>query len=244
MDLCDLHVVSIEMVSRIAPEAREGQEVTRRGRKRLHQLSALRPLYATSIVFRHTVYMCGRYRLSRRKQILEEQFAAVSDDADWSPRYNIAPTQFVPVVRQNPGTASRALSLVQWRLVPSWAKDSSQAAAMINARSETVGQQALVEDTQGPYSPGGIATRFWLCCQRVQHVIRIALPGLRLLIDQGHDAGKCRRRCRRAADPNDIEWIASASSINVGLADNIEVRVEAISREQRDIGNDVEMRMS
>ena len=81
--------------------------------------------------------MCGRYRLSRRKQILEEQFAAVSDDVDWSPRYNIAPTQFVPVIRRNPRSASRELSLIRWGLVPSWAKDSSKAAAMINARSET-----------------------------------------------------------------------------------------------------------
>jgi putative SOS response-associated peptidase YedK len=81
--------------------------------------------------------MCGRYRLSRRKQILEEQFAAVSDDADWSPRYNIAPTQFVPVIRQTPRNATRELSLIRWGLVPSWAKDSSKAAAMINARSET-----------------------------------------------------------------------------------------------------------
>ncbi len=81
--------------------------------------------------------MCGRYRLSRRKQILEEQFAALSDDADWSPRHNIAPTQFVPVVRQISGTASRKLSLLRWGLIPSWANDSSKAAAMINARSET-----------------------------------------------------------------------------------------------------------
>jgi len=44
--------------------------------------------------------MCGRYRLSRRKQIIEEHFDAMSDD-DWTPRYNIAPTQPVPVIRQN-----------------------------------------------------------------------------------------------------------------------------------------------
>src|SRR5271166_5095855 len=97
--------------------------------------------------------MCGRYRLSRRKQILEEQFAAVSDDADWSPRYNIAPTQFVPVVRQNPGTASRALSLVRWGLVPSWAKDSSQAAAMINARSETAASRPSLKIHEVPTVP-------------------------------------------------------------------------------------------
>src|ERR1019366_4219159 len=46
--------------------------------------------------------------------------------------FNIAPTQFVPVIRQNPRTASRELSLVRWGLVPAWSKDSSKAAAMIN----------------------------------------------------------------------------------------------------------------
>jgi putative SOS response-associated peptidase YedK len=46
--------------------------------------------------------MCGRYRLSRRKQVVEEYFDCCSDQPDWSPRYNIAPTQNVPVIRQNP----------------------------------------------------------------------------------------------------------------------------------------------
>jgi putative SOS response-associated peptidase YedK len=45
--------------------------------------------------------MCGRYRLSRRKQIVEEYFDSVSDEQDWGPRYKIAPTQPVPVIRQN-----------------------------------------------------------------------------------------------------------------------------------------------
>ena len=90
--------------------------------------------------------MCGRYRLSRRKQILEEHFAAVSDDADWSPRYNIAPTQLVPVVRQNSRTANRQLRLIRWGLVPSWAKDSSTAASMINARSETAASKPAFGD--------------------------------------------------------------------------------------------------
>jgi putative SOS response-associated peptidase YedK len=90
--------------------------------------------------------MCGRYRLSRRKQILEEQFAAFSDGADWSPRYNIAPTQFVPVIRRNPKTASRELSQVRWGLVPSWAKDSSTGATMINARSETAASKPAFYD--------------------------------------------------------------------------------------------------
>jgi putative SOS response-associated peptidase YedK len=46
--------------------------------------------------------MCGRYRLSRRKQMIEEYFGSVLGENDWTPRYNIAPTQSVPVIRQNP----------------------------------------------------------------------------------------------------------------------------------------------
>jgi hypothetical protein len=46
--------------------------------------------------------MCGRYRLSRRKQIIEEYFETADWQDDWSPRYNIAPTQPVPVIRQHP----------------------------------------------------------------------------------------------------------------------------------------------
>jgi SOS response associated peptidase (SRAP) len=45
--------------------------------------------------------MCGRYRLSRREQIIEEHFDSISGEEDWTPRYDIAPTQPVPVIRQN-----------------------------------------------------------------------------------------------------------------------------------------------
>lgn len=85
----------------------------------------------------HNLPMCGRYRLSRRKEIIEEQFDTADWQEDWSPRYNIAPTQPVPVVRQHPKEPIRQLSLMRWGLIPSWAKDTSSAARMINARSET-----------------------------------------------------------------------------------------------------------
>jgi putative SOS response-associated peptidase YedK len=80
--------------------------------------------------------MCGRYRVSRRKQFIEEHFDA-SGEEDWNPRYNVAPTQAVPVIRQHPKEARRVFSLMRWGLIPSWAKDTSGAARMINARSET-----------------------------------------------------------------------------------------------------------
>jgi putative SOS response-associated peptidase YedK len=90
--------------------------------------------------------MCGRYRLSRRKQIIEEQFETQPWDDDWSPRYNIAPTQPVPVIRQNPKEPVRELSLMRWGLIPHWAKDSSGAAGMINARSETASTKPAFRD--------------------------------------------------------------------------------------------------
>ncbi len=90
--------------------------------------------------------MCGRYRLSRRKQILEERFGAEGED-DWSPRYNIAPTQMVPVVRQHPKEPRRDLSLLRWGLIPSWSKDASGRARAINARSETVATLPTFRDS-------------------------------------------------------------------------------------------------
>jgi putative SOS response-associated peptidase YedK len=63
--------------------------------------------------------------------MIEEYFTTVSGEEDWTPRYNIAPTQSVPVIRQNPKEPRRELSLMRWGLIPSWAKD---------ARSENLAQ--------------------------------------------------------------------------------------------------------
>jgi putative SOS response-associated peptidase YedK len=90
--------------------------------------------------------MCGRYRLSRRKQAIEEYFGSVSGDEDWTPRYNIAPTQPAPVIRQNPKEPIREFSFMRWGLIPHWAKDPSIAAKMINARSETAASTPAFRD--------------------------------------------------------------------------------------------------
>ena len=90
--------------------------------------------------------MCGRYRLSRRKQVVDEYFGSDSGEEEWSPRYNVAPTQSVPVIRQNPKERVRELSLVRWGLIPSWAKEPSIAAGMINARSETASTKPAFRD--------------------------------------------------------------------------------------------------
>lgn len=90
--------------------------------------------------------MCGRYRLSRRKKLVEEYFDSTSDIEGWTPRYNIAPTQPVAIIRQNPKEPVRELSLVRWGLIPSWSKDGSGAAKMINARSETASEKPAFRD--------------------------------------------------------------------------------------------------
>jgi putative SOS response-associated peptidase YedK len=90
--------------------------------------------------------MCGRYRLSRRKQVIEEYFGSAPWDDDWNPRYNIAPTQPVPVVRLHPKESIRQLSLMRWGLIPSWAKSPSGAASTINARSETAATKPAFRD--------------------------------------------------------------------------------------------------
>jgi putative SOS response-associated peptidase YedK len=89
--------------------------------------------------------MCGRYRLSRRKKVIEEYFDASGGEA-WSPRYNIAPTQPVPIIRQNPKEPIREISLVRWGLIPSFSKDPTGPAMMINARSETASTKPAFRD--------------------------------------------------------------------------------------------------
>jgi putative SOS response-associated peptidase YedK len=86
--------------------------------------------------------MCGRYRLSRRKQVVEEYFGAVTEEYEWTPRYNVAPNQSILTIRQDSREPVRTLSTLRWGLIPSWAKDTSVAFKTINARSETVATTA------------------------------------------------------------------------------------------------------
>lgn len=77
--------------------------------------------------------MCGRYTLTKTGEMPE--FFEISE-VRLPPRFNIAPTQDVPVIRSSDG--ARKLDLLRWGLVPRWAKDPSIGARMINSRLETV----------------------------------------------------------------------------------------------------------
>lgn len=80
--------------------------------------------------------MCGRFTL----RATPEQIATLFDletVPPVQPRYNIAPTQPVLIVRENPHTGVREATYVNWGLVPFWADDPKIGSRMINARAET-----------------------------------------------------------------------------------------------------------
>ena len=80
--------------------------------------------------------MCGRYGVEQEYVQLALRYQAVVKAIDPGPRYNVAPTQQVPVIVAHDG--ERYLAEHRWGLVPFWAKDLSIGTRMINARSETV----------------------------------------------------------------------------------------------------------
>ncbi len=83
--------------------------------------------------------MCGRYSLTTAPEALRRLFD-FDTTPNLAPRYNIAPTQSAPVVR-NAANGGRELTMPRWGLIPSWAKDASIGAKTINARSETVAEK-------------------------------------------------------------------------------------------------------
>jgi putative SOS response-associated peptidase YedK len=87
--------------------------------------------------------MCGRYRLTAKERYIRDHFG-LDEVPTWAPRWNIAPTQLVPIARQKSTTARRSFDLVRWGLIPSWAKDASIATKIINAMSETAAEKARI----------------------------------------------------------------------------------------------------
>ncbi len=83
--------------------------------------------------------MCGRYSTTTAPEALRALFA-FEEQPNLAPRFNVAPTQSVPVVRRD-AEGRRRLSQLRWGLVPHWAKDLSIGAKMINARSETLAEK-------------------------------------------------------------------------------------------------------
>jgi putative SOS response-associated peptidase YedK len=79
--------------------------------------------------------MCGRYAITLPPDTYREFFGYAAQP-NFPPRFNIAPTQPVPIVLQEGG--ERHFRLVRWGLLPAWVKDPKEFPLVINARGETL----------------------------------------------------------------------------------------------------------
>ncbi len=79
--------------------------------------------------------MCGRFTITIEPAFFQQELDLGSVPAEWTPRYNAAPSQDIPVVLDKD---TRDVEMLRWGLIPFWAKDEKIGYRMINARSETI----------------------------------------------------------------------------------------------------------
>jgi putative SOS response-associated peptidase YedK len=82
--------------------------------------------------------MCGRYTIIATPEALRALFG-YDEQPNFPARYNVAPTQPIPIVRFVDG--KRHFALVRWGLLPSWVKDPKSFTLLINARGETAAEK-------------------------------------------------------------------------------------------------------
>jgi putative SOS response-associated peptidase YedK len=88
--------------------------------------------------------MCGRYAITLPPEAVRGFFRYV-EQPNFPPRYNVAPTQPVPIVRlerDKDGTLHRHFVLVRWGFLPGFVKDVKKFPLIINARAEGIGEKA------------------------------------------------------------------------------------------------------
>src|SRR2546428_4649892 len=94
--------------------------------------------------------MCGRYTLKTPIERLSEKFQ-FPEIIPLKPRYNIAPSQSVAVVRLLPEDTDRKLALLRWGLLPAWAKDPAKVQQPINTKAVTAaGKRMFAEGFKRP----------------------------------------------------------------------------------------------
>jgi putative SOS response-associated peptidase YedK len=79
--------------------------------------------------------MCGRYVIKTPPDLMRRAFG-YTEQPNFPPRYNVAPTQPIPVVRIENGR--RSFALVRWGFIPAWVEDPRNFSLLINARAESV----------------------------------------------------------------------------------------------------------
>jgi putative SOS response-associated peptidase YedK len=79
--------------------------------------------------------MCGRYAITSPPEAIRQLFGYL-EQPNFPPRYNVAPTQPIPIVRLEQG--ERHFALVRWGLMPAWVEDPKSFSLVINARGDSV----------------------------------------------------------------------------------------------------------
>ena len=79
--------------------------------------------------------MCARYVITSPPAAIRALFG-YDELPNFPPRYNVAPTQPIPIVRLVDGR--RHFALVRWGFIPAWVKDPKKFSLLVNARGESV----------------------------------------------------------------------------------------------------------
>ena len=89
--------------------------------------------------------MCGRFTLKTPPdqwgQLLLPLLDVEVAKAQWTPRYNVAPTQNIVAIAVDCESGERFTDYFRWGLVPGWAEDLTIGSRMINARAETISEK-------------------------------------------------------------------------------------------------------
>jgi putative SOS response-associated peptidase YedK len=117
------------------------QQRARSGARAIGFALLRRDSYMTeSFLGRQGRFMCGRFAITLPPEAVRRFFSYV-EQPNFPPRYNIAPTQPVPIVRASfdpDGRIARRFDLVRWGFLPPFVKDPRQFPLIINARTETL----------------------------------------------------------------------------------------------------------
>ena len=83
--------------------------------------------------------MCGRFNSISSGKDFAAAYGAAFDGIELRPNHNVAPTTKIYAMTIN--DTKKIVGVMNWGLIPSWSKDKTRAASMINARSETLGEK-------------------------------------------------------------------------------------------------------
>ena len=87
--------------------------------------------------------MCGRFAITSPPEAMQRLFG-YEERPNFPPRYNIAPTQPIPIIRaaRGGGATQRHFALARWAFLPGFAKDPKTFPLIFNARSEGLAHKA------------------------------------------------------------------------------------------------------